>query len=151
MASHAACHLSSRDRRQPEGGPGGRVDSDDLPATAAIGQLDLVRPDEPASDKVDEVPAEDQDKVRAEFAEKAKAEGKPADMVDKIVEGQVKKHFAERCLLDQPFVKDPDQTVEKLLKAKGGAVAGFARLAVGEGIEKKQTDFAAEVAAASKV
>ena len=52
---------------------------------------------------IDEVPAEDREKVQSEFAEKAKAEGKPADMVDKIVEGQVKKHFAERCLLDQPW------------------------------------------------
>lgn len=87
---------------------------------------------------VDEVPAEDQKKVKAEFAEKAKAEGKPADMVDKIVEGQVKKHFAERCLLDQPFVKDPDQTVGDVVKdhnARLGeniVVRRFSRMALGE-------------------
>ena len=56
----------------------------------------------------DEVPAEDRDKIKAEFTEKTKAEGKPADMIDKIVDGQLKKYFAERCLLDQPYVKNPD-------------------------------------------
>lgn len=87
---------------------------------------------------IDEVPAEDQDKVTAEFAEKAKAEGKPADMVDKIVDGQVKKHFAERCLLEQPYVKDPDQTVGDYVKdhnARLGeniVVRRFARMALGE-------------------
>jgi len=87
---------------------------------------------------IDEVPAEDQDKIKAEFADKAKAEGKPADMIDKIVDGQVKKHFAERCLLDQPFVKDPDQTVGDYVKdhnARLGeniVVRRFARMALGE-------------------
>ena len=87
---------------------------------------------------IDEVPAEDQDKIKAEFAEKAKAEGKPADMIDKIVDGQVKKHFAERCLLDQPFIKDPDQTVGGYVKdhnARLGeniVVRRFSRIALGE-------------------
>ena len=87
---------------------------------------------------IDEVPAEDQKKVKAEFAEKAKAEGKPADMVDKIVDGQVRKHFAERCLLDQQFVKDSDQTVGDLVKdhnARLGeniVVRRFSRIALGE-------------------
>ncbi|HVV25813.1 MAG TPA: translation elongation factor Ts [Candidatus Saccharimonadales bacterium] len=87
---------------------------------------------------IDDVPAEDQEKVRAEFADKAKAEKKPADMVDKIVDGQVKKHFAERCLLDQPFVKDPDQTVGDYVKdhnARLGeniVVRRFSRIALGE-------------------
>ncbi len=87
---------------------------------------------------IDEVPAEDQKKVKAEFAEKAKSEGKPADMVDKIVEGQVKKHFAERCLLDQPFVKNPDQTVGDYVKEHNArlgeniVVRRFARIALGE-------------------
>jgi elongation factor Ts len=86
----------------------------------------------------EEIPAADQEKVRAEFAEKAKAEGKPADMVDKIVEGQVKKYFAERCLLDQPFVKDPDQTVGEYVKEHNArlgeniVVRRFCRLALGE-------------------
>ena len=64
----------------------------------------------------DEVPATERDKIAAEFTEKTKAEGKPADMVDKIVEGQLKKYFAERCLLDQPFVKNPDSTVAEHVK-----------------------------------
>src|SRR5476651_1367366 len=55
----------------------------------------------------DDVPADERDKARAEFADKAKSEGKPADMIAKIVDGQLTKHFADRCLLDQPFVKNP--------------------------------------------
>ena len=86
----------------------------------------------------DDVPAAERDKARAEFADKAKAEGKPADMVDKIVDGQLKKHFAERCLLDQPFVKNPDITVADHVKANAArlnenvVVRRFSRLALGE-------------------
>ncbi len=86
----------------------------------------------------DEIPAEATEKVRAEFTEKAKADGKPADMVDKIVEGQVQKYFAERCLLDQPFVKNPDQTVGQFVKEHNArlgeniVVRRFARIALGE-------------------
>lgn len=87
---------------------------------------------------VDAVPSEDVEKIRAEFKEKTVAEGKPADMVDKIVEGQLKKYFAERCLLEQPFVKNPDQTVAEYVKdhaARLGeniVVRRFNRLALGE-------------------
>jgi elongation factor Ts len=87
---------------------------------------------------VDAVPAADLEKVRAEFNEKTVAEGKPADMVDKIVDGQLKKYFAERCLLEQPFVKNPDQTVAEYVKdhaARLGeniVVRRFNRLALGE-------------------
>jgi elongation factor Ts len=87
---------------------------------------------------LDQVPAEERDRVAAEFREKAAAEGKPADMVDKIVEGQLKKHFAEKCLLDQPFIKNPDQTVGDLVKesiAKLGeniVVRSFRRIVLGE-------------------
>ncbi len=86
----------------------------------------------------DDIPSEEADKVRAEFTDKAKTEGKPADMIDKIVDGMVKKHFAERCLLDQPFVKNPDQTVGELVKehiAKLGeniVVRRMARMQLGE-------------------
>jgi len=86
----------------------------------------------------DEVPAADRDKAAAEFKDKAKSEGKPADMVDKIVDGQLKKYFAEKCLLDQPFVKNPDQSVGDYVKeniAKLGenlVVRRFSRMAVGE-------------------
>lgn len=87
---------------------------------------------------VDEVPTEEQDKVRAEFTEKAKAEGKPEAMLAQIVDGMLKKHFAERCLLDQPFVKNPDVTVGQLIKEHGArlgenvVVRRFSRLALGE-------------------
>jgi elongation factor Ts len=87
---------------------------------------------------VDEVPAEDQKKIEVEFTDKTKAEGKPADMVGKIVEGQLKKYFAERTLLEQPFVKNPDQTVGDYVKehiARLGeniVVRRFSRLALGE-------------------
>lgn len=87
---------------------------------------------------MEEVPAEDRDKAEAEFTEKAKAEGKPDNMIGQIVEGQLKKYFAERCLLDQPFIKNPDQTVGDYVKdhnARLGeniVVRRFARLALGE-------------------
>jgi elongation factor Ts len=65
---------------------------------------------------VEDVPAEERDAKAAEFTEKVKNEGKPENMVPQIVEGMIKKHFAEKCLLDQPFIKNPDQTVGDLLK-----------------------------------
>jgi elongation factor Ts len=86
----------------------------------------------------DEIPAEEKDKVKAEFSEKAKSEGKPADMIEKIVDGQVKKYFVEKCLLDQPYVKNPDISVGEYIKeniAKLGEniiVRRFERLALGE-------------------
>lgn len=86
----------------------------------------------------EQVPAEETEKVKAEFIDKATQDGKPADMVNKIVEGQLKKHFAERCLMDQPFVKDPDQTVAEYVKATAArlnenvVVRRFSRLALGE-------------------
>ena len=87
--------------------------------------------------------------IEAQSAEQAV--GKPAEIVAKMLEGKVRKFLSEITLVGQPFVKDPDQTVEKLLKSKNAGVARFVRLAVGEGIEKKQVDFAAEVAAATQV
>ena len=86
----------------------------------------------------DDVPTDDRDKIRAEFTEKTKAEGKPADMIDKIVDGQLKKYFAERCLLDQPFVKNPDITVAEHVKENAArmnenvVVRRFSRMALGE-------------------
>jgi elongation factor Ts len=86
----------------------------------------------------EEVPAEEKDKVKAEFTDKTKAEGKPAGMVDKIVDGQLKKYFAERSLLDQPFVKNPDITVGEYVKEHNArlgeniVVRRFARIALGE-------------------
>ena len=86
----------------------------------------------------DEIPADEQERVTAEFKEKALADGKPADMVDKIVGGQVQKYFAERCLLDQPFVKNPDVTIGEYVKESAArinenvVVRRFSRLALGE-------------------
>lgn len=86
----------------------------------------------------DDIPDEDRQKATAEFTDKAKAEGKPANMLDNIVQGMLKKHFAEKCLLDQPFVKNPDQTVDAYVKeaiAKLGEniiIRRFSRLQIGE-------------------
>lgn len=87
---------------------------------------------------VDDIPADVREAKKAEFAEKAKSEGKPDNMIDNIVEGMLKKHFAERCLLDQPFVKNPDQSVNDYVKAgiaklgENIIVRRFARMALGE-------------------
>lgn len=87
---------------------------------------------------VDDVPAEVRDAARDEYTEKAKAEGKPEAMLDKIVDGMLAKHFAERCLMDQPFIKNPDITVGQLVKdhnARLGEnilVRRFNRIALGE-------------------
>jgi elongation factor Ts len=97
-----------------------------------------------------EVPAEQVDKEREILAAQAAQEGKPAEIVAKMVEGRIRKYLAEICLVGQPFVKDPDTTVEKLLKAAGARVTGFIRFEVGEGIEKRQENFADEVAAQVK-
>jgi elongation factor Ts len=86
----------------------------------------------------DEIPAEERERVVAEFTEKVKSEGKPENMVPQIVEGMAKKYFAEKCLLDQPYIKNPDQTVDAYIKeniAKLGEnliVRRFSRMAIGE-------------------
>lgn len=95
----------------------------------------------------EEVPADLLDKEREIYSAQAAESGKPANIVEKMVEGRINKYLAEVTLLGQPFVKNPDETVEKLLKSKGARVNRFAMFVVGEGIEKKVTDFAAEVAA----
>lgn len=101
----------------------------------------------------EEVTADVLEKERAIFREQALAEGKPEAIVEKIVEGRLKKFYGEHVLLEQPFVKDTDKSVGDLLVervAKIGEnlqVRRFARFVLGEGIEKKEEDFAAEVAA----
>jgi len=98
----------------------------------------------------DEVPAETVAQERKIAAAKAAESGKPANIVEKMVEGAVGKYLSEVTLLAQPFVKgDGKQTVEQLLKSKGATVHGFTLYVVGEGIERRKDDFAAEVAAAS--
>lgn len=92
------------------------------------------------------VPAEDIAKERSVAEAKAAESGKPAEIVAKMVEGSVAKFLKEVSLLSQPFVKDDKQTIEQLMKSKGAKINGFMLYVVGEGIEKKVTDFAAEVA-----
>lgn len=90
------------------------------------------------------------DKEREIFSAQAKESGKPDDIIAKMVEGRIKKFLKEITLVGQPFVKDPDTTVEKLLKANNATVTGFERFEVGEGIEKKSENFAEEVMAQVK-
>ena len=94
-----------------------------------------------------EVPADLIEKERSVAAAKAAESGKPADIVTKMVEGSVQKYLKEVSLFDQTFVKNDKQTVEQMLKAANTKVASFTLYVVGEGIEKKVDDFAAEVAA----
>ena len=98
----------------------------------------------------DQVPADLVKKERDIATAKAIEDGKPADLVPKIAEGAVQKFFKTVTLLGQGFVKDEKQSIEALLKSKGAAVGGFVLYVVGEGIEKKSSDFAAEVAAQAK-
>lgn len=99
----------------------------------------------------EQVPADLLAKEREIYTAQAAESGKPANIVEKMVEGRITKYLAEVTLLGQQFVKDPDMTVEKLLASKGAKVNAFQMFVVGEGIEKRSTDFAAEVAAAAKV
>jgi elongation factor Ts len=95
----------------------------------------------------DDLPAAEVEKERQFLSDQAAQEGKPPEIVAKMVEGRLRKYLNEITLLGQPFVKDPDISVGKLLDKQGARVNGFVRLEVGEGIEKKTADFAAEVAA----
>ena len=101
----------------------------------------------PAHIDADGVPAEDVERERRIFSEQAAQEGKPPEIVEKMVAGRLRKYLGEITLLGQSFVKDPDVSIGKLLENHGATVNAFVRLEVGEGIEKKQEDFAAEVAA----
>ena len=97
--------------------------------------------------KPEDVPADVVEKEKAIQIDIAMQSGKPADIAEKMVSGRMKKFTGEISLTGQPFVKDPSQTVGQLLKANGADVVNFIRFEVGEGIEKKSEDFAAEVAA----
>jgi len=97
----------------------------------------------------DQVPAETLETERRIYTEQAAQSGKPADIVAKMVEGRINKYLAEVTLLGQQFVKNPDVSVEKLLKDNSASVSAFTMFVVGEGIEKKVEDYAAEVAAAA--
>jgi elongation factor Ts len=93
----------------------------------------------------DDVPADVIAREKDILVAQAEGSGKPAEIIEKMVEGRLRKHLAGITLLGQPFVKDSDVTVAKLLQQRGASVRGFHRLAVGEGIEKKQENFADEV------
>ena len=94
-----------------------------------------------------EVSAEMIQKEREIFAAQAEQSGKPADIISKMVDGRIKKFLAEVTLVGQPFVKDPETTVAKLLEKAAATVLSFQRMELGEGIEKKSEDFVAEVMA----
>ncbi|MCX7668690.1 MAG: translation elongation factor Ts [Anaerolineae bacterium] len=121
-------------------------DGDDVAAKDVAMHVAAMKP---AALSAADVPADLVDKERKIAAEKAAESGKPADIVAKMVEGSVQKFLKEVSLLDQVFVKAADgkQTVGQYLKGAGTTVKGFTLYVVGEGIEKKQDDFAAEVAA----
>lgn len=95
----------------------------------------------------DQVSSELLARERLIYTAQAEESGKPADIVARMVDGRIAKYLAEVTLLGQPFVKNPDQTVEKLLASKSAKVNGFTLFVVGEGIERKSGDFAAEVMA----
>ncbi|MEJ2317194.1 MAG: translation elongation factor Ts [Gammaproteobacteria bacterium] len=97
-----------------------------------------------------DVPADVLEKEREIYRDEARQSGKPENILDKIIEGKVRKYLEGVTLLGQAFVKDPDTTVGKLLEKSGARVVAFRRFEVGEGIEKKQEDFAAEVMAQVK-
>jgi elongation factor Ts len=94
---------------------------------------------------INSVNQENVEKEKEILTQEALNEGKPADIVAKMVVGRLQKYLKEICLENQPFVKNPDQTVEQFVKANNGKILSFIRLEVGEGIEKKVEDFAAEV------
>lgn len=101
----------------------------------------------PVCISAEDVPADLLDKEREIFAAQAAESGKPAEIMEKMVEGRVRKYLNEVTLLGQAFVKDPDTTVEKLLKSANASVTEFVRFEVGDGIEKKEDDFVSEVMA----
>ncbi len=98
----------------------------------------------------DSIPAEFVEREKSILIAQAESSGKPPEIIEKMIQGRLNKFLAEVSLMGQPFVKDPDQTVAKLLSASGASVNGFVRYEVGEGIEKKVEDFAAEVASQLK-
>jgi len=94
----------------------------------------------------DDVPADVVAKEREIYAAQAKDSGKPPEIIEKMVDGRVRKFLAEISLTEQAFVKDPDVKVGALVKKAGASIVAFTRYEVGEGIDKKEVDFATEVA-----
>ena len=100
----------------------------------------------PQSLNVDDLDADVVEREKKVLTDQAKESGKPDAVIEKMIEGRIKKFYSEVTLVNQSFVMDPDKTVEQFAKDAGGEVVGFVRLEVGEGIEKEEEDFAAEVA-----
>lgn len=98
----------------------------------------------------EQVPTAELEHEKAVLSEQARNEGKPEKIIEKMVTGRIQKYYKEVCLLDQEFVKDPDFTIAKLVAANNTEIVEFARFQLGEGIEKRQDDFVAEVMAAAK-
>ena len=117
---------------------------------AKLGEMHIVAA-KPQCVSEDQVDAETVEKERHIYTQQAIESGKPADIAAKMVEGRIKKFLAEVTLNGQAFVMNPDQTVAQFLKENGAEVVNFVRYKVGDGIEKKEVDYAAEVAAAAKV
>jgi len=93
----------------------------------------------------DSVAEEEIEREREVLKQQALNEGKPENIVEKMVEGRLRKFFEEICLVEQSFVKDPDLTVKKFVESKGATVKTFVRYEVGEGLEKREENFAEEV------
>ncbi len=106
----------------------------------------------PAYVSREQVPADQVEREKAVYRDQLKNEGKPAEMIEKILEGKLSKWYGDICLLEQKFIKDEDKSIEQILTEKTGAIGEkitvrrFARYELGEGIEKEEKDFAAEVA-----
>ena len=97
-----------------------------------------------------QVPSAELQHEKEVLTEQARNEGKPEKIIEKMVEGRIEKYYKEVCLVDQPFIKGDDESVSSLLKKANAEVVRFVRYEMGEGLEKKQEDFAAEVAAQMK-
>ena len=95
----------------------------------------------------EDMPAELVEKEKEIFKAQAEQSGKPAEIIEKMIGGRINKFLAESSLVEQPFVKDPDVKVGALVKKAGATISSFVRFEVGEGIEKEEVDFAAEVRA----
>lgn len=104
----------------------------------------------PAAASVDELDPALVEKEKAFLTEQARESGKPENIIENMIKGRIKKFYKEVVLVEQDFVMNPDQTVGAFLKDSGATLKGFARFALGEGIEKAEDDFAAEVASLSK-
>jgi elongation factor Ts len=109
----------------------------------------------PAFVSRDQVPTDVLDREKEVYRSKAKESGKPDAIIEKIIDGQINKYYADICLIEQAFVKDTDKTIQQVVKECGNTAGGvvsitrFERFVLGEGLQKKESDFAAEVAAAA--